>query len=51
MPGAADGFHAAVEAADRGRIRAGEPGGENWDPEDADATRLHLPRLAALFQA
>ncbi|CAO0826835.1 hypothetical protein SMICM17S_08698 [Streptomyces microflavus] len=32
-----------------GRIRAGEPGGENWDPEDADATRLHLPRLAALF--
>ncbi|MFB7048980.1 DUF4240 domain-containing protein [Streptomyces microflavus] len=49
--GAADGFHTAVEAADRGRIRAGEPGGENWDPEDADATRLHLPRLAALFQA
>ncbi|MEW2071223.1 DUF4240 domain-containing protein [Streptomyces sp. NPDC007346] len=47
--GAADGFGAAVEAADRVRIRAGEPGGETWEAEDADATRRHLPRLAVLF--
>ncbi|MFE8978440.1 DUF4240 domain-containing protein [Streptomyces cyaneofuscatus] len=45
-----EAFHEAVEAADRGRIRTGEPGGEHWGAEDADATRLHLPRLTALFQ-
>ncbi|CAO0826817.1 hypothetical protein SMICM17S_08467 [Streptomyces microflavus] len=49
MPGAADGFHAAVEAADR--LDTAASPAANWDPEDADATRLHLPRLAALFQA
>ncbi|MFI5728462.1 DUF4240 domain-containing protein [Streptomyces cyaneofuscatus] len=47
--GEADGFHAAVEAAGRGRIRTAEPGGENGDAEDADAMRRQLPRLAALF--
>lgn len=47
--GAAGAFSEAVEAADQGRIRTGEPTGENWDPEDADLTRRQLPRLAALF--
>ncbi|ARF71421.1 hypothetical protein B7C62_03485 [Kitasatospora albolonga] len=47
--GTADAFRTAVEAADRGRIRTGEPGGATWDPEDDGLTRRHLPRLAALF--
>ncbi|MET9927805.1 MULTISPECIES: DUF4240 domain-containing protein [Streptomyces] len=47
--GAADGFYEAVKAAGRGRIGPREPDGENWDAEDADLSRRHLPRLAALF--
>ncbi|MFE2293166.1 DUF4240 domain-containing protein [Streptomyces sp. NPDC059452] len=47
--GTAEAFRTEVEAAGHGRIRTGEPGGEPWDAEDADATRHHLPRLAALF--
>ncbi|RPK78664.1 MULTISPECIES: DUF4240 domain-containing protein [Streptomyces] len=40
---------AAVEAALRDRIFPAGPAGETWDAADADATRRHLPRLAALF--
>lgn len=40
----------AVEAALRDRIRPADPAGESWDAEDTAANRLHLPRLAAVFE-
>ncbi|MFG2615320.1 DUF4240 domain-containing protein [Streptomyces anulatus] len=40
----------AVEAALRDRIRPADPAGESWDAEDTAANRLHLPRLAAIFE-
>ncbi|MEY9930702.1 hypothetical protein ABH926_005349 [Catenulispora sp. GP43] len=47
--GETDTFNAALEAAAKGMTRPELPSGDNWDPEDDDAMRHHLPRLAALF--
>ncbi|MFD0403801.1 DUF4240 domain-containing protein [Kitasatospora sp. NPDC127116] len=47
--GETDTLGAAVEAAINGMTRPDRPGGGTWDPEDDDAMRRHLPRLAALF--
>ncbi|WP_194927186.1 DUF4240 domain-containing protein [Catenulispora pinisilvae] len=47
--GETDTFDTALEAAIKGMTRPELPSGGNWDPEDDDAMRHHLPRLAALF--
>lgn len=47
--GETDSLETAVEAAVRGMTRPEKPTGENWDVEDDDEMRRHLPRLAALF--
>ncbi|WP_405008908.1 DUF4240 domain-containing protein [Kitasatospora sp. NBC_01539] len=42
-------FDTAVDAALRATVRPEEPTGADWDSEDDDEMRRHLPRLAALF--
>jgi len=40
----------ALETAVRALDRPSAPAGADWDVEDDDANRRHLPRLAALFE-
>ncbi len=47
--GETETLEAAEEAAVKGMTRPERPSGDTWDPQDDDAMRLHLPRLAALF--
>ncbi|MFB4307392.1 DUF4240 domain-containing protein [Actinomadura sp. GTD37] len=42
-------FDTAMETAVRSMRRPETPAGADWDVEDDDETRRHLPRLAALF--
>jgi hypothetical protein len=47
--GETESFDAAMESAVRAMQRPEHPLGHDWNVEDDTTTRLHLPRLAALF--
>ncbi|MVZ99575.1 DUF4240 domain-containing protein [Actinomadura sp. LD22] len=47
--GETESFDASMESALRAMKRPEHPVGDDWDVEDDEETRLHLPRLAALF--
>jgi hypothetical protein len=49
VTGETESFDTAMESAVRSMQRPEHPAGEDWDVEDDAETRLHLPRLAALF--